>query len=364
MKLKLFFIAALSLIFPLFVASPAFATGTFSCTSTDVQEYTFTGSEPYAAAYGYINIGDTGLKIECHNFYINGTEVPDGIDRQINYAYDPNVGAGVMPYVYDVPNVQLSLSSMDSLINSGDPTIYEFDLASPVAHEVPQSEFFYIDYCNYNACNDPTDYNGATFGDGYHTVEICGSQHGGDPVCGDREWLGYIDLTPNVLRPTPTPAYVPPSLDPVSRASISAATGSIVTTASGSILSGFRNVLPYILLLVGLFVAYKLVRKWMSRQKGIDEGWIDGDGNISDPDIFEQMQGDKVGQADIWQSDFDENGKIDPKAYALHWENNLADDEVFNPEKPAEPSDWMESAGGIEQHFADQGKDDTFYGGK
>lgn len=162
--------------------------------------------------------------------------------------------------------------------------------------------------------------------------------------------------------PTPTPTSTVPSLDPAKKASISAATGSIASTASSFVLSSFLHVLPYILLVVGLFLSYKLIRKWMGRQQGLDNGWIDTDGQITDPEIFDQMQGDKVGQADIWQSDFDENGKIDPKAYAQHWENNLADVKVFNPEAPAEPSDWMESAGGVEQHMADQGIDDTFYG--
>lgn len=55
------------------------------------------------------------------------------------------------------------------------------------------------------------------------------------------------------------------TLDPTEAANISSATGSIPTTAASFILSSFQSVLPYILLLVGLFVAYRIIMHFVKR---------------------------------------------------------------------------------------------------
>lgn len=55
------------------------------------------------------------------------------------------------------------------------------------------------------------------------------------------------------------------TLDATQSADISSATGSIPTTAASFILSSFQAVLPYILLLVGLFVAYRIIMHFVKR---------------------------------------------------------------------------------------------------
>lgn len=55
------------------------------------------------------------------------------------------------------------------------------------------------------------------------------------------------------------------TLDPTQAANISSATGSIPTTASSFVLSSFQAALPYILLLVGLFVAYRIIMHFVKR---------------------------------------------------------------------------------------------------
>lgn len=179
---------------------------------------------------------------------------------------------------------------------------------------------------------------------------------GSNNVIDDSGSLAFCTYMPNTCNSAP-------SLNPVMGASVSALTSSIPQTAASFVLSSFVNVLPYILLLVGLFVAYRYIKKFMGRQEGISNGWVDEDGNINtdgDADVWGKNE------ADIWQSDFNENGKINVKEYEKHWQENIADVKVFQPEssvqsqEPENLEHWTESAGGIEEHMTSEG-DSTFY---
>lgn len=55
------------------------------------------------------------------------------------------------------------------------------------------------------------------------------------------------------------------TLDPTQAANISAATGSVPTTAGSFVLSSFQSALPYILLVVGLFTAYKIIMHFVKK---------------------------------------------------------------------------------------------------
>jgi len=55
------------------------------------------------------------------------------------------------------------------------------------------------------------------------------------------------------------------TLDATQAANISSATGSIPTTAASFILSSFQAVLPYILLLTGLFIAYRIIMHFVHK---------------------------------------------------------------------------------------------------
>lgn len=76
--------------------------------------------------------------------------------------------------------------------------------------------------------------------------------------------LGVAAVVGSLLTPLAAHAQVV-TLDPTQAGNISSATGSIPTTAASFILSSFQSVLPYILLIVGLFVAYRIIMHFVKR---------------------------------------------------------------------------------------------------
>jgi len=118
-------------------------------------------------------------------------------------------------------------------------------------------------------------------------------------------------------------------------ANITAATGSIPATAASFVLSAFAHVLPYILLVVGLFTAYKMIKRFINERNG-----------------------DK--QFDAWgKSDFDPKKMPEMSEDGSFSEPKLegVNKEVYGGDQPEH---WTESAGGIEEHMTSEGAS-TFY---
>lgn len=114
---------------------------------------------------------------------------------------------------------------------------------------------------------------------------------------------GSIVVSPTPTPPAPSSAY---GLDASSSAAVTSATSSIPGTAATFVISGFLSALPYILLVVGLFTAYKIVSH------------------------FIHVHGEDDGGLTVYTG------------------------------KEKSDSEWLDSAGGIDQHISDSGGE-SFY---
>lgn len=186
--------------------------------------------------------------------------------------------------------------------------------------------------------------------------------------------------------PTPTPrpgGGGAVTLDPSQAAVLGAATSSIPLTAASFVMSSFQSVLPYILLLIGLLLSYRTIKKYMSNRGGGGDNYSDGDAKPiifddtgmatytdkwADPDLLLEKKKErgwgKNQDIENWgdynwavQMDYD-TAHLPEDEFVQKYGSHKDGSDPLQGELPMKDSDEFPfSAGAIQQHMIDNGED-------